>query len=110
MSDRYPTKLPPMPEFRKPPWWKWLIFWRIGLANIVAYVFIVVVFVIGQVQADNTTRALCVFRADIEERVVQSEDFLMKHPQGFAGIPASAIRVSLAGQQRTVDALASLDC
>lgn len=61
-------------------------------------------------QSSRINAALCTFRHDIEMRVAGSEKFLADHPQGFAGIPAATIRVSLDGQKRTIRALASLKC
>lgn len=58
----------------------------------------------------ETQQALCALREDIERRVEGSREFLRDHPEGIAGISASAIRVSLEGQERTVMVLASLDC
>lgn len=60
--------------------------------------------------SDRTTAALCTLRADLQSRVDQSEQFLSKHPKGFAGIPAATIKQSLEGQQRTVTALQGLEC
>lgn len=61
-------------------------------------------------ESDRTTRTLCVFRHDLEDRAAASREFLLNHPQGVAGIPASAIKVSLVGQERTIQALAGLRC
>lgn len=58
----------------------------------------------------ETQGALCTLRADIEQRVEGSRDFLADHPEGILGIPASAIQVSLEGQERTVAALSDLSC
>lgn len=58
----------------------------------------------------ETRRALCALRLDIEQRVEGSRKFLADHPGGFFGYSASAIRVSLEGQERTVAALSDLSC
>lgn len=54
--------------------------------------------------------AICVFRADLEQRVRSGRDFLADHPAGFAGIPAATLRASLANEQQTVSALSGLNC
>jgi cell division protein FtsX len=61
-------------------------------------------------QTDRTNAALCTFRADIETRAIQTEEFLREHPEGVAGIPAATLRQSLKGQRSTVAALGSLNC
>lgn len=58
----------------------------------------------------ETQDALCALRVDIEQRVQGSREFLADHPNGFLGYSASAIRVSLKGQERTVEALSDLSC
>jgi hypothetical protein len=58
----------------------------------------------------ETQGALCALRGDLEQRVERSREFLRDHPEGLLGIPASAIHVSLEGQERTVAVLGSLDC
>lgn len=50
-------------------------------------------------------RALCVFKADLEQRVAEGKAFLATHQGGFAGIPAAVIRNSLQNQERTVKSL-----
>lgn len=59
---------------------------------------------------ETQNAALCTFRADVQTRAQQGEDFLRDHPEGFAGIPAATLRQSIDGQRRTVAALARLDC
>lgn len=58
----------------------------------------------------ETQDALCALRLDLERRVEASREFLDDHPDGFLGYSASAIRVSLEGQERTVAALSDLSC
>jgi hypothetical protein len=60
--------------------------------------------------AQQTRSALCVLRSDLERRVVSSQEFLREHPRGIPGISAKAIRDAAANQQRTIDALSSIDC
>lgn len=61
-------------------------------------------------ETTRTTIALCTFRNDLASRVKQTEDYLVSHPKGFAGIPKATLVQSLHSQQRTVAALASLKC
>jgi hypothetical protein len=63
---------------------------------------------VGAVSHDS----LCAFKASLEDRIVQTEEFLTEHPEGFAGIPAATLQQSVDNQQRTVDALerGGLDC
>ena len=58
----------------------------------------------------ETQDPLCALRGDLEQRVEGSREFLRKYPEGLLGIPASAIRISLEGQERTVRVLDSLSC
>lgn len=60
--------------------------------------------------AVTTNDSLCALRRDLEGRVEGAERFLATHPKGFAGIPAGAIRVNVANQQRTILALSPLVC
>lgn len=61
-------------------------------------------------EAARTNMALCTLRGDLKQRVKSSEDFLATHPKGVLGISAATIRSGIAGQQRTIKALAGLDC
>jgi hypothetical protein len=66
--------------------------------------------------AANTIRAaqinhvLCVVRRDYEARARGARKFLRSHPEGFAGISAGTIRVSLRMQERTIRSLSGLEC
>lgn len=64
----------------------------------------------NEMRSRRVNRALCVFRRDLQSRAEQSRAFLEDHPNGFAGISASSIRVSLIGQERTIMALSGLHC
>jgi hypothetical protein len=63
-----------------------------------------------QLETERTNSALCTFRADLEQRVHSSRAFLVAHPHGILGISAATIQSGIDNQQRTIDALASLDC
>jgi hypothetical protein len=60
--------------------------------------------------ATGSNRALCALRGDLEDRVRQTDKFLAKHPEGFAGIPAATLRTNANGQRRTIRALSNLKC
>lgn len=83
-----------------------------GLVAATVVVFLIALGVAGYTYftSGENRDALCALRADVEERVSVSEDFLREHPAGIPGVPVSSIRVSLEGQQRTVLALTSLSC
>jgi hypothetical protein len=61
-------------------------------------------------QGEEAHQGLCVLRADLENRVQTSRDFLKEHPEGIPGIPVATIRQSIDNQQKTIDALEVLDC
>lgn len=54
--------------------------------------------------------ALCALRGDLEARVDQGRDFLVKHPAGAFGFTPEAIQKSIADQERTIRALRPLPC
>lgn len=58
----------------------------------------------------STNQALCTLRGDLVQRIESTKSFLRDHPEGIAGISPQIIRQGLQNQQRTVDALESLDC
>lgn len=60
--------------------------------------------------ASETTSALCALRTEQAKRMEGSKKFLREHPEGFAGIPASTLRVSIGNQSATIRALRNLDC
>ena len=60
--------------------------------------------------AEQTRGALCALRADLERRSVTSRAFLREHPNGIPGISAKVIRDGIRNQERTVRALAGIDC
>lgn len=68
----------------------------------------VALYVVPQVHKAND--ALCTFRADLQQRVQQGQDFLEQHPEGFGDFGPAQIRANIANQSRTVAALAVLDC
>lgn len=55
-------------------------------------------------------KALCTFKGDLQKRIDQSRDFLVQHPKGIPGIPASVITQGIRNQQATQDSLQDLNC
>lgn len=64
---------------------------------------------LGQV-TETTAAALCALRNDLQSRVDAGKAFLEENPDGIPGISDEQIRQSLEGQERTILALAILDC
>lgn len=59
---------------------------------------------------DQTTAALCTFRADVKSRADATAAYLEAHPEGFPGVTPEQLRQGLDGQRRTVKALRKLNC
>lgn len=64
----------------------------------------------SQRQSARNTGALCALREDLERRVAASQDFLIKNPRGFPGIPLATLQKSITDQQRSIVALSGLHC
>jgi hypothetical protein len=62
---------------------------------------------------EETKSALCVLRADFEERIARTKEFLA-HPEDFPGFDdkqtLALIRQQVEGQKQTVAVLSRLDC
>jgi hypothetical protein len=76
-------------------------FFGFTMAATVAYVF---------VTADHNRVSLCALRADAQERIDQSEDFIKENPNGIPGISVEQLRRSTNNSVRTRNALANLKC
>lgn len=61
-------------------------------------------------QQARTHNALCTLQADLVQRVQNETDFITKHPYGIPGVSTASIRASINGQERTIQALAPLQC
>jgi hypothetical protein len=90
---------------------------RLAVATVAVYLALASLGVFVWVQqaqtnqvAVTTNRALCALRQDLEGRVEVSRRFLEENPDGIPGIPAKTLRDSIANQQRTILALAILNC
>ncbi len=87
--------------------WRWraLTVWVIAFTAVVGW----------QVQINHDTAAkgdaahaaLCVFVSDLDTRIESSEAWLVTHPDGVPGIPASVVMNSLRNQKKTLAALES---
>lgn len=60
--------------------------------------------------SDESHRALCAFRSDLDTRIKAGKDFLKAHPNGIPGISRADIERSLQGQESTLDTLHFLRC
>jgi hypothetical protein len=58
----------------------------------------------------NTTRAICALRTDLELRTQSGEAFLKEHPKGIPGIPPATLQQSIDNQKRSIKALSGLSC
>lgn len=61
-------------------------------------------------QGKEAHDGICTLKRDYRERIRQSKDFLKEFPNGTTGIPAGALRLSIANTQRTLDALSKVTC
>lgn len=83
-----------------------------GLVIATAVLFILfggVVFYVWT-NAEQNHSALCALRADLEERVADSVDFLVEHPEGAFGFTPAEIQDGIDNQTRTIKALDTLSC
>lgn len=78
----------------------------------IVLVFLALVLLGGYVwrQQARTNKALCTLQADLVQRVQSETDFITKHPHGIPGVSVASIRASITGQERTIQALAPLQC
>lgn len=60
--------------------------------------------------ANQSHKALCAFKDDLQQRVSSGNAYLRTHPQGIAGVTASEIRVSIFMEERTLHTLKALQC
>lgn len=85
------------------------------------FVMILIVFALGgftmaatvyytYTTSQKNQTGLCAMRADAQERIDQSADFLKENPNGIPGISAEQLKRSTANSIRTRDALKDLDC
>lgn len=78
----------------------------------IGFTFLALAIVIGLglqgIQIRQNTRALdaiCALKHDLEQRVSNSQQFLIEHPNGIPGIKAQLIKDNIAQQKRTIDIL-----
>lgn len=63
-----------------------------------------------KVVAVTTSEALCSLRRNIQRQIAASEEFLVKNPNGIAGVPAKLIQDGIDRQKVTVKSLQNLEC
>lgn len=61
-------------------------------------------------QGRKNTRALCAIRANAENRLEQTQQFLRDHPNGIAGISVADLQRSLNAYTATIRSLDDVDC
>lgn len=61
-------------------------------------------------QTQQTNRALCVVRHDLEKRIDATKQFLRDNPKGIPGIPPATLKAGLENQEATVRGLSRIDC
>jgi hypothetical protein len=83
---------------------------RLVIATVVVYIVVGGIAYLTHKEAEKANNALCALREDIAKRVIQGQSFLLTHPQGFAGISAGALKLSIENERRTLDSLAGLPC
>lgn len=83
----------------------WLV-----ISTVVLYLTLGVVAFLTFVDAQQTHDGLCALRADLVVRINGSKKFLHEHPRGVLHISPAVIRTGIENEQRTVDALGSLQC
>jgi len=80
-----------------------IIFALLGFTSAVA------IYYIAKISAQNH-EALCAQKFQAADQIKQTEDFIMEHPEGFAGVGPSVLRRGLIGPKRTVIALKDVNC
>lgn len=83
---------------------------RLAICTAVLYVALIIGGILVYLSNQNTLAALCSVRQDMEQRVLATTDFLKDNPEGFPGVDTKTILANLANQQRTINALKSLNC
>ena len=79
---------------------------RLVAATAVLYVLLIGGAIWVYAVSDSNRTALCALRLDLEGRVATSEQLLIEHPRGIAGVTRDSIK----NQKRTITALSDLDC
>jgi hypothetical protein len=82
------------------------------IATVVLFVLVVAGGIYTWTVSNNNRDALCAYRADLETRIQQGEDFLIKHPEGIPtiGISAAQLKNNLDGQKHAVKAFQEVNC
>lgn len=73
-------------------------------------VILIVGFVDVAVRLSHVNNALCTFRGNLVTQVIQTQHYLVKHPEGFANVSKATILDSLNKQKKAIKSLDSLSC
>ena len=82
----------------------------LGAMTVVLYLVMGGVAAYTYTLGQKNKRALCTIRKNAETRASQAQQFLLKHPNGIAGISTLDLQRSINAYQSTVHALADVDC
>lgn len=80
------------------------------VATILLYIVLSVFIIVTRVGSNKQGKALCALKQDNDKRIIQSQDFILKHPEGFAGISVVEIQRSISNDLITAKALSVLSC
>jgi hypothetical protein len=80
------------------------------VATVVLYLALFGVAYVVYRNGDTNRAALCALRWDLEKRVAGTQQLLIDHPEGLAGIPAQTLKDGITNQQRTIEALRGVHC
>lgn len=84
---------------------------RLKVTTLALYAVALVVILVVGASEYRTHQALCSFRDDLEQRVVQTQDYLATHPaQTLFGVPRKTLLLNVANQERTLRSLDGLYC
>lgn len=83
-------------------------FWMLVITGVVVLTLLNAQGTINDLKKDG--KALCSFREDLQARADSTQQFLLDHPNGIPGIPASVLRVSLQNELHTLKSLSRLVC
>jgi hypothetical protein len=87
---------------------KWL---RILIGTtVLLYVFLSLGIAYTWYSTTRTQDALCALKQDAQDQADAGAQFLIDHPDGFAGITAAELKRSIDRSKKTVDALDTVNC
>lgn len=83
---------------------------RLIVATVVLYLLTMGAAVYVYLESQVNRNALCTFRANLEDQVAQSTNFLADHPAGVPGITPAVIQQGIQKQVIAINSLSSLSC